>query len=256
MFLTKDGHRLSSKRIQDILEDVGRKAGIAPRLAAHKLRRTYATLALKYGSNLEYVKITLGHSDVETTSQAYINIADDDIAAAYRKFSPMINLMQAESKESPGIEARTKASKEILETETDLELKPASAEPQFMQTPQGKYFTLDIRTNEILIESIQVYTTEPEISFRFLLFPSKPPESPLEWGNEDLIRDDMRKQRVYTYCPDKLLYYRDYEESYKLHAGLFIDQRPLRFDLINERQKKAYYESPVSYKIRLKYRLK
>jgi len=108
---------------------VGRKAGIAPRLSAHKLRRTYATLALKYGSNLEYVKITLGHSDVETTSQAYINIADDDIAVAYRKFSPMINLMQVESKESPGIEARTKASKEILETETNLELRPASAEP-------------------------------------------------------------------------------------------------------------------------------
>jgi len=256
LFLTKDGHRLSSKRIQDILEDVGRKAGIAPRLAAHKLRRNYATLALKYGSNLEYVKITLGHSDVETTSQAYINVADDDIAAAYRKFSPMINLMQADSKESPGIEARTKASKEILETETDLELRPASAEPQFMQTPQGKYFTLDIRTNEILIESIQVYTTDPGISFRFLLFPARPPESIMEWGNEDLIRADMAKQRVYTYYFEKPLYYRNYEESHKVHAGLRIGQRPLRFDLIDEKQKKAYYEAPVSYKIRLRYRAK
>ncbi len=255
-FLTKDGHRLSSKRIQDILEDVGRKAGIAPRLSAHKLRRTYASLALKYGGNLEYVSITMGHSDVETTSQSYINVADDDIAAAYRKFSPMINLMQAESKGSPSIEARPKATDQILETETDLELRPGSAEPQLMQTPQGKYFTLDIRTNEILIESIQVYTTDTGIGFRFLLFPARPPDSIMEWDNEDLIRADMAKQRVYTYYSEKPLYYRNYEESHKLHAGLHIGHRALRFDLIDEKQKKDYYEAPVSYKIRLRYRAK
>jgi site-specific recombinase XerD len=100
-FLTKNGHRLTSKRIQDILENIGEKAGLSTRLSAHRLRRTYATLALKYGSNLEYVRITLGHSDVKTTSQAYVSIVDDDIAAAYKKFSPIVNLMQAELKGSP-----------------------------------------------------------------------------------------------------------------------------------------------------------
>ena len=78
----------------------------------------------------------------------------------------------------------------------------------------------------------------------------------MEWDNEDLIRAKMAKQRVYTYYSEKPLYYRNYEESHKLHAGLHIGQRPLRFDLIDEKQKKAYYEAPVSYKIRLRYRAK
>jgi len=255
-FLTNDGHRLSSKRIQDILEGIGGKAGIVPRLSAHKLRRTYASLALKYGGNLEYVKTTLGHSDVETTSQSYISVADDDIAAAYRKFSPMINLMQAEPKELPVTKATQKTTEQSLETEVDLELRPESAEPGFMQPPQSEYFTLDIKSNEILIESIQVYTTDPGVDFRFLLFPAKPPELPMEWDNEDLIRADWAKQRVYTYYSEKPLYYRDYEGSNRLHAGLHIGHRPLRFDLIDEKQKNAYYSAPVSYKIRLKYRLK
>ena len=78
----------------------------------------------------------------------------------------------------------------------------------------------------------------------------------MEWDNEDLIRADMAKQRVYTYYSEKPLYYCDYEGSNRLHVGLHIGHRALRFDLIDGKQKKAYYSAPVSYKIRLKYRLK
>ena len=121
---------------------------------------------------------------------------------------------------------------------------------------RGEYFTLDIEGNEILIESIQVYTTDTRIGFRFFLFPARPPDSIEEWDNDDLIRAGMAKQRVYTFYREKPPYYRDYEGSNKLHAGLHVGQRPLRFDLITEKQKKAYYTAPVSYKIRLKYKPK
>jgi integrase/recombinase XerD len=63
LFLTVDGCPLSAKRVQKILEVIGHKARLPIRLSAHNLRHTYATLCLKNGNNVEYVRITLGHSD-------------------------------------------------------------------------------------------------------------------------------------------------------------------------------------------------
>lgn len=88
-----DGYPLRSQHIKKILQRIGKKAGISQRLSPHKLRHTYATLAHKYGNNLEYVKMTLGHNDIKTTSQLYIAITDRDIAVAYRGFSPVNNIM-------------------------------------------------------------------------------------------------------------------------------------------------------------------
>ena len=58
------------------------------------LRHTYATLCLKNGNNVEYVRITLGHSDIKTTSNAYLAASDIDVANAYRRFSPLANLLK------------------------------------------------------------------------------------------------------------------------------------------------------------------
>lgn len=95
LFLAADGHPLSASGIQSLLERLGRKAGIKERLAPHKLRHTWATLSLKYGGNLEYIKKILGHSDIQTTSEAYLNVQDEDVKAAYRNFSPLANLKTA-----------------------------------------------------------------------------------------------------------------------------------------------------------------
>jgi site-specific recombinase XerD len=92
LFLTIDGNPLTNNRVQIILERIGKKAGISERLSAHKLRHTYATMSLKHGNNLEYIRITLGHSDIKTTSDAYLAAVDTDIAIAHRKYSPMANL--------------------------------------------------------------------------------------------------------------------------------------------------------------------
>ena len=143
--------------------------------------------------------------------------------------------MGAVSTGPPGIESRPKTTEQTLKIETDLKLKPVSAEPQLKPTPQGHYFTLDLRSNEILIESIQVYTTDPSIGFRFSLFSTRPPDPIIEWDNEDLIQNHMMQQRVYTYYSEKPRYYWDYDEAHKLHAGLIIGQRagPVGTDIVN-----------------------
>jgi integrase/recombinase XerC len=95
LFVAADGHPLSTSGIQSLLERLGRRAGIKERLSPHKLRHTWATLSLKYGGNLEYIRKILGHSDIQTTSEAYLNVQDADVKAAYMNFSPLANLKAA-----------------------------------------------------------------------------------------------------------------------------------------------------------------
>jgi site-specific recombinase XerD len=91
VFLTESGYPLTSRRIQKILDNIGKKAGIKQRLSPHKLRHSYATLSLKHGANLEYVRRTMGHSDIKVT-EVYLDVCDADVAQAHRKFSPVANL--------------------------------------------------------------------------------------------------------------------------------------------------------------------
>ena len=92
LFLTEEGRPLTARRIQKIMERVGQKANLNQRLSPHKLRHSFATWSLKYGSNLEYIRIMLGHSDIRTTSKAYLHMADADIAEASKRTSPVVNL--------------------------------------------------------------------------------------------------------------------------------------------------------------------
>ena len=93
LFLTADGRPLSARGMQSMLARLGREAGLKERLSPHKLRHTFATDALKYGGNLEYVRIILGHSNIKTTSDSYINADFRDIKDAHEKFSPLANLL-------------------------------------------------------------------------------------------------------------------------------------------------------------------
>lgn len=52
VFLTEDGRQLKGRRIQAIFQGLGKEAGIKRRLSPHKLRHSYATLALKNGAML------------------------------------------------------------------------------------------------------------------------------------------------------------------------------------------------------------
>ncbi len=102
LFLTRDGYPLTGKRIQKILERIGKKAGIGQRLSPHKLRHSFATWSLRYGSNLEYIRLMLGHSDISTTSRAYLHVSNADLAAASKRTSPVVNLGIGRSKGRPG----------------------------------------------------------------------------------------------------------------------------------------------------------
>jgi len=92
LFLNIDGTPMDKRRVSKVLEVVGRHAGISQRLSAHKLRHTFATLSLRFGNNLEYLRLALGHADIETTSKSYLAASDADVAIAQRRSSPMANI--------------------------------------------------------------------------------------------------------------------------------------------------------------------
>lgn len=51
----------------------------------HRFRRTGATMAIKAGMPIEKVSYLLGHESVSTT-QIYLDINEDDIREAHRKW--------------------------------------------------------------------------------------------------------------------------------------------------------------------------
>ena len=54
--------------------------------------------SLKYGSNLEYIRLMLGHSDISIASRAYLHVADADLSEASKQTSTVVNLGFGRSK--------------------------------------------------------------------------------------------------------------------------------------------------------------
>jgi len=101
LFLTDDGRPLRPENIQRKLRLTGAKIGLTEPLAPHRLRHTFATLSLKNGSNLEYLRLAMGHTDIKTTSECYLAVSSRDVAAAHRSFSPMANLQKTGRRRRP-----------------------------------------------------------------------------------------------------------------------------------------------------------
>lgn len=70
--------------IEGIVRRIGRKAGVE-HAHPHRFRRTGATLALRQGMPLTTVSKLLGHENIATT-QIYLDIADEELELAHRKY--------------------------------------------------------------------------------------------------------------------------------------------------------------------------
>ncbi len=132
LFLTQEGKPLQARGIQALLLRLGKKAGLEERLAPHKLRHTFATLSLKYGGNLEYIRKILGHTDIKTTSGSYLNAEDADISAAHRHFSPLSNLQAAAEGQEPVLPDGAKPDDQPVPS------RPPSVAQPYVETPHRR----------------------------------------------------------------------------------------------------------------------
>ena len=83
LFLSRTGTRLTPRRVEQIVEDNLKLAGLDNRgYSAHKLRHTAATLMYRHGgADMLTLKEILGHEHVSTT-EIYTHISDDQLKKA------------------------------------------------------------------------------------------------------------------------------------------------------------------------------
>ncbi len=88
LFLNRYGGRLPARRIQRILEDYARLAGIDKKVHPHLLRHTFATHLLDGGADLRVVQELLGHADLSST-QIYTHVTKSQAKKIYLSAHPM-----------------------------------------------------------------------------------------------------------------------------------------------------------------------
>jgi site-specific recombinase XerD len=92
LFLTREGTPLNKDRIQKMMAQRGRKAGIkGVRCSPHTLRHTAAISFLRNGGDVFSLQRLLGHSSLEMTRR-YCEVADVDVKNAHLTASPVDNL--------------------------------------------------------------------------------------------------------------------------------------------------------------------
>ena len=83
-WLTPDGRPLTKERIEKLIADFGKMAGLK-RCYAHKLRHTSSVLYLRNGGDPFSLQKKLGHSSLQMTRH-YSNLADSDVKAMHMKY--------------------------------------------------------------------------------------------------------------------------------------------------------------------------
>ncbi len=88
LFLNRDGERILKRRVQKIIEEYAKLAGIEKGVHPHMLRHTFATHLLDGGADLRVVQELLGHSSLSST-QVYTHVTKSQVKKIYLKAHPM-----------------------------------------------------------------------------------------------------------------------------------------------------------------------
>lgn len=90
-FLTRDGWPLTKNRVETIIKNLGRKAGLqGVRCSPHTFRHTFCIQFLRNGANLFSLQQMTGHSSMEVL-RGYVALAESDLKLAHQRFSPADN---------------------------------------------------------------------------------------------------------------------------------------------------------------------
>jgi integrase len=93
------GQPLSAKAMEEILTAARRRADLA-HATCHELRHTCLTRLREAGMALEAVQAQAGHASIEST-RIYLHLADDWLAAQYRKAAEVIGAHAGSAEQRP-----------------------------------------------------------------------------------------------------------------------------------------------------------
>ena len=87
LFINNKGFRITSKTIERIVKENGKKANITKSISPHTLRHSFATHLLNEGADLRVVQELLGHSSISNT-QIYTHINTERLKEVYNQAHP------------------------------------------------------------------------------------------------------------------------------------------------------------------------
>jgi tyrosine recombinase XerC len=87
IFLNKNGVRITTRGVWDIVEKYIHSAGIKQGVSPHTFRHSFATHLLNRGADLRTVQELLGHANLSTT-QIYTHLTTDRLKSVYDKAHP------------------------------------------------------------------------------------------------------------------------------------------------------------------------
>lgn len=87
LILNHQGNNITSRGIQEIIDDIVKKAALKHNISPHVLRHTFATDMLNNGADLKSVQELLGHESLSTT-QIYTHITSERLRSVYLQTFP------------------------------------------------------------------------------------------------------------------------------------------------------------------------
>ena len=89
LWLSRQGTRLTSNAVQQIIRDLGRKARLdGVRCSAHTFRHTFAINFLKAGGSLRYLQEIMGHTSMKSLETYLRAVSADDAIQVHRQIKP------------------------------------------------------------------------------------------------------------------------------------------------------------------------
>lgn len=87
LFTNKDGKRLTSRTVQNVVKRWALRVGLPPDVSPHTLRHSFATHLLDNGADLKSVQQLLGHESLATT-QIYTHVSIERLRKAVQEAHP------------------------------------------------------------------------------------------------------------------------------------------------------------------------
>lgn len=90
-FCTIKGTKLKGSNFEKNFTKYGERIG-KREIHPHQLRNNFAKRFLMNGGDIYTLSKILGHSSVQVTEQAYLDLETEDLRQMYQKHSPLMNL--------------------------------------------------------------------------------------------------------------------------------------------------------------------
>jgi hypothetical protein len=117
------------------------------------------------------------------------------------------------------------------------------------------WFDVELKASNIIIESIQIRTSDPAVPYVFILSESDPGNWE-EWEHRSMLPVSKVTQETFTVPlgANGVPYVNSLKQN-RLFCGLviFFNERPYRFDIHTGTAMRDYYRRPITYKTTVRY---